>query len=181
MINNIINLFKKQAYEHKTIKAFVYGRKNEMGSGKDTYPLFWLEDPVYGQNMNNVFRNTVNFSILFLLDKEKNVREMQNLAFSVGLNIIERIKLDKVSGINILPDWSYLTLQNYTDDDACGCRFTLNFTQVNMQALCLIEEQFELGKVFKTNKSLPEIEAQSRNNCEIFSSKFPVFNLKTRK
>lgn len=181
MINNIIELFNLQARQHKTIKAFIYGRKNDMGSGKDTYPLFWLEDPLYGQNINNVFRNTVNISILFLPEKNKSEGELQNLAFSIGLNIIERIKQNQRFGINIQPDWTYLTLQNYTDDDACGCRFSVNFTQVNMQNLCLIEEQFSSEETFPDNQFLPEMNLNENKNYEIFKNKFPVFNLKTHK
>ena len=88
MIESIINIFRQQAREHKLIKAFYYGRNYELGSGKEAYPLFWLEDPLRGNNRNNTFSNSVSFSILFLPQSEESVSHLQNLAFSTGLNII---------------------------------------------------------------------------------------------
>jgi hypothetical protein len=182
MITNILNIFRTQARQHKAIRAFYYGRNYELGSGKDIYPLMWLEDPITGRNHNNTFTNTLNFSILFIPDKENTVAGLQNLAFSIGLNIIERIKKHgNELGISIQSDWTYLTLSDYYDDNACGCRFSLNFTQANMQNLCLIDEQFDEDKQFEENSSLNDFDVSPANNCEIFTDKFPVFDLKTRK
>ena len=181
MITSIINIFRKQAREHKAIKAFYYNRNYELGSGKDKYPLFWLECPINGRNQDNTFSNYVNFSILFTPDKDKSTEELQNLAFSIGLNIIERIKQDRDSEISILPNWNYTTLRNYYDDNATGCRFSVNFTQRNLQNLCLIDEQFEDNGEFSENKPIKDFEVKPANNCEIFVNKFPTFDLKTRK
>lgn len=181
MLTTIIDTFKRQARDHKTIKAFYYGRNYDLGSGKESYPLFWLEDYLYGHNRNNLFINSVNFSVLFLPNKEQSMSELQNLAFSIGLNIIERIKRDKDSGIGIQPDWSYMTLRHYYDDDACGCRFTVNFTQANMQNLCLIDEQFDTDGKLDTSTTLPHFDLDPANNCEIFVNKFPQFDLKLKR
>ena len=181
MIENIINTFRQQAREHKTLKAFVYARNYEKGSGKNIYPLFWLEDPISGQNRDNIFRNSVNFSILFTPQKGYTTEALQNLAFSVGLNIIERIKSNDRGEIDIEPSWSYLTLTDYYDDDSVGCRFSLSFTQRNMQNLCLIEEQFDKDKEFDKNKGLEDFNINPSNSCEVFTNKFPVFDIKTRK
>lgn len=180
MIATIIDIFRRQAQQHKTIKAFYYNRNYELGSGNETHPMFWLEDPIYGKNKDNLFINTVNFNILFLPDRDKNVQYLQNIAFSVGLNIIERIKLNDF-GISIMPDWTYLTLRDYYDNDACGCRFTVNFTQANMQNLCLIEDQFDPDKKFESKQVLPDFTISPTGNCEVYVNKFPDFNIKTRK
>jgi hypothetical protein len=50
-----------------------------------------------------------------------------------------------------------------------------------MQNLCLIDEQFDKDKQFDENKALPDFDITPANNCESFSNKFPVFDLKTRK
>lgn len=181
MIAGIIDIFRNQAREHKTIKAFYYNKNYEIGSGKDIYPLFWLEDPINGRNQDNTFMNSVNFSILFVSKEKEPVISLQNLAFSIGLNIIERIKKNKDIEIGIKPDWTFTTLRNYYDDNATGCRFSVNFIQKNMQNLCLIDEQFDENKQFKENNSLPDFDIIPANNCEQFSNKFPVFDLKTRK
>lgn len=182
MIHSIIDIFYNQAREHKLIKAFYYNRNYELGSGKDAYPLFWLEDPVRGSNRNNTFTNSVDFSILFTPVSEESVSHLQNLAFSAGLNIIERIKRDRDTlGIWITPDWDYLTLRDYYDDNACGCRFSVNFTQANMQNLCLIDEQFDEDKEFTKTDTLKSFDLSPANTCEVFVNKFPDFDLKTRR
>lgn len=182
MINSIINIFYNQAREHKLIKAFYYNRNYELGSGKEAYPLFWLEEPLTGRNRDNVFSNSANFSILFLPDKEHSVAQLQNLAFSTGLNILERIKKNSNTlGISIAPDWNYLTLSDYYDDNACGCRFSVNFTQMNMQNLCLIDDQFDPDKAFENESLLKDFNVAPANTCEIFANKLPDFDLRTRK
>lgn len=181
MINNILQIFRQQAQQHKTIKAFYYNRNYELGSGKETHPLFWLEDPLTGRNQDNVFTNSVNFSILFLPSTEESVHHLQNLAFSIGLNIVERIKKNPDYGISIRPDWTYTTLRDYYDNNACGCRFSVNFTQVNMQNLCLIDEQFDTDNQFENESLLPDFNMFPANNCEVFVQKLPDFDIKTRK
>lgn len=181
MITEIIDIFRKQAREHKTIKSFYYNRNYEIGSGNDKYPLFWLEDPITGKNESNIFTNSVNFAILFVPKDIQTIQELQNLAFSIGLNIIERIKANTNSPISILPNWTYLTLRNYYDDNAAGCRFSVNFTQRNMQNLCLIDEQFDNNKEFDKNEPLKDFTIDPASKCETFVNKFPVFDLKTTK
>lgn len=182
MINNIINIFYTQAREHKTIKAFYYNRNYELGSGREAHPLLWLEDPVYGRNQSNTFVNSVNFSVLFLPDEDNAVKDLQNLAYSIGLNIIERIKKHQHQlGISIQPGWSYLTLRDYYDNNACGCRFSVDFVQVNMQNLCLIDEQFDEDKQFEGNNILADFDVKPSGNCEVFVNKLPVFDLKLKK
>lgn len=181
MINSIIDLFRTQARQHKLIQSFYYNRNYEIGSGNEFHPLLWLEDPITGHNRSNTFVNTVNFSILFIPKDEKEIATLQNLAFSAGLNILERIKSDHHAAISILPTWSYLTLRNYYDNNACGCRFSVDMTQLNMQNLCLIEEQFDIDKDFADSSHLAGFDVSVANNCETFINKLPVFDLKTSK
>ncbi|NDV79324.1 hypothetical protein [Dysgonomonas sp. 511] len=180
MINDILNIFRQQAREHKTIKAFYYNRNYELGSGNENHPLLWLEDPLTGKNHDKLFVNTVNFSVLFVPETEEMVAQMQNLAFSIGLNIVERIKQNPSYGITIRPDWTYTTLRNYYDNNACGCRFTINFTQVNMQNLCLIEEQFDTEGQLVENASLAGFDIDA-GGYEVYAYKLPDFDIKTSK
>lgn len=179
MINSIISLFRNQAREHKSIRSFYYNRNYELGAGNQYHPLFWLEDPIVGRNHENVFTNTVNFSILFVPKDDVEVVDLQNLAFSIGLNILERIKMNDDDKVNILPTWTYLTLRNYYDNNACGCRFSVDLVQRNMQNLCLIEEQFDQYKEFQDGAVLSDFKIQGTNVT--FVNKLPEFDLKTSK
>lgn len=182
MINSIIEMFRRQAREHKTIRSFYYNRNYEMGSGNEAHPLFWLEDPLTGRNNANTFTNTVNFSVLFVPKDDAGVANLQNMAFSIGLNILERIKYDDTVPVSVLPSWSYLTLRNYYDNNACGCRFTVELVQRNMQNLCLIEEQFDGENEFEASKSLTYFDVKTTSgSVETFANKLPVFDLKTSK
>lgn len=178
MIRTIVDIFRRQARQHKAIRAFYYNRKYELGSGSEKHPLLWLEDPLYGVSRNHVFSNSVNFSVLFIPDKEHTVCDLQHLAFSIGLNIIERIRQQE-ERVSVRPDWSYVTLCDYYDNNACGCRFSVSFTQANMQNLCLIDEQFDEDGDFDENPLLDDFNLSPANNCEVYVKKFPVFSLKT--
>ncbi len=181
MINSIIEMFRRQAREHKTIRSFYYNRNYELGSGNEAHPLFWLEDPLMGRNNANTFANTVNFSILFIPKDDMEIANLQNMAFSIGLNILERIKHDETISVSIVPSWSCLTLRNYYDNNACGCRFTVELIQRNMQNLCLIEEQFDCEKEFEVSKPLNNFDVKTSGTFETFVNKLPVFDLKTSK
>lgn len=178
MIKSIVNTFREQARCHKSIKSFHYGRIYEQGSGNELHPLFWLEDPIIGNNQGNLFSGTANFSVLFIPPNKNTILHFQDMAFSIGLNILERIKQNENSHIRILPSWTYITLRDYYDNDACGCRFSVDFTHLNMQNLCLIDEQFDEKKDFDTHKVFNDFDV---NSTEVFTSKLPVFNLKTSK
>ena len=178
MIHSIVNIFREQARCHKSIQSFYYNRNIELGSGNEAHPMLWLEDPITGLNQSNLFINSVNFSILFIPDNGNDVLRLQNLAFSVGLNIIERIKQQQSDTVTILPDWTYITLRNYYDNDACGCRFSVNFNQLNMQNMCLIDEQFDNDCTLTQTSYLNSFNIGQQ---EVFADKLPVFDLKTSK
>ncbi|GAB6011055.1 hypothetical protein [Viscerimonas tarda] len=179
MINSILSIFREQARRHKIIQSFYYNRNYELGNGNETHPVFWLEDPLTGRNQNNTFINSLNFSILFIPENDAEVPTLQNLAFSAGLNILERIKQDKNMPVGILPAWTYTTLRDYYDNNACGCRFSVDLTHRNMQNLCLIEEQFENEKEFENEIPLNSFDLQGNVNPEVFTGKLPAFDLRT--
>lgn len=81
--------------------------------------------------------------------------------------------------VTVLPTWTYLTLRNYYDNNACGCRFSVDLVQRNMQDLCLIEEQFDSEKEFQSGNILSNFKIVGTN--ETFMDKLPVFDLKTSK
>lgn len=181
MINTIIGLFRNLACKHKAIKAFYYNRNYELGSGNESHPLLWIEDPISGRNQSNTFLNTVNFSILFVPENESDIIDLQNLAFSTGLNIIERIKNDERAPVSVQPSWTFITLRNYYDNNACGCRFTIDLVQRNIQNLCLIDEQFDEGKKLTSIDPLNGFDIKTDGSCETYVNKLPEFDLKTSK
>ena len=182
MVQSIVDIFRTQAREHRAIQAFYYNRNYELGSGRELHPLLWLEDPVTGENQSNTFLNSVNFSILFIPKDNSDVLKYQDLAFSIGLNIIERIKKHQHNyHVGLQPGWSYTTLRDYYDNNACGCRFSVEMSQLNMQNLCLIDEQFDTDGILNEGGALNDFDIVPSGTCEMFTDKLPVFDLKTRK
>jgi hypothetical protein len=150
MIQSIVSVFEEQARQHKIIRSFHYHRQYALGNGNEMHPLLWLEDPITGCNRNNTFVNSANFSVLFVPKKETQISELQNTAFSIGLNMLERIRQNVDSPIGILPDWTYITLRDYYDNNACGCRFSVDFTHRNTHNRCLTEAPFDNNKTLST-------------------------------
>ena len=182
MIKDIINTFRELARKHKLIKSFYYNRNYELGEGNELHPVFWLEDPIYSNNSNgNGFLTTVNFSILLIPNKDLSILDCQDLAFSIGLNIIEKLKNDEDSEIRIKNDWSFITLSNYYDNNAAGIRFTAQLYNRNMSDYCLLNEHFDEDKEFETNEVLNDFTVNANSNCEVFSNKILDFKLKTKK
>lgn len=180
MVNFIVDLFKNEARMHKSIKSFHYDRNYELGAGHENHPVFWLEDPIIGRNKQNVFECTVNFSILLIPKYAGDELKYQDLSFSIGLNILERLK-QQDNEVSILPSWDFITLREYYDNNACGCRFSVNMVIRNMQDLCLIEEQFDKSKQFEKKSSLSEFQINKIYGNEVFNDKLPVFDIKTSK
>jgi hypothetical protein len=172
MINNILQVFREQARRHRHIKSFYYQRTGSLGSGNEAHPVFWLEDPICGRNKNNIFISSVNFSILFVPDNEQQILSLQNQAFSTGLDILEYIKQDRNSPVGILPEWTYITLRDYYDNNACGCRFSVDFTHRNMQNFCLMNECFDDAGIV-VPAGMPDDDATGN----LSGSRLPSFNL----
>lgn len=185
MIETIINIFRELARTHKTIKSFYYNKNYELGAGNEPHPLLWLEDPIMGNNVGvngSVFSNSVNFSVLFVPDTEHTTEQLQSLAFSIGLNMIEKIKQDKESYFTIKPDWTYLTLSDYYDNNSVGCRFSCNLITKNISNLCLLPEQFDDNKQLEAETTLPDFDIKvTENGCETFTNKLPDFDIPVRR
>ena len=94
--------------------------------------------------------------------------------------MIEKIKQDKESYFTIKPDWSYLTLSDYYDNNSVGCRFSCNLITKNIANLCLIHEQFDDNKQLEVETTIPDFDITvTENGCETFTNKLPDFNIPT--
>jgi hypothetical protein len=140
-----------------------------------------LEEPLFGKNggqSGSIITNQCNFSILLIPKQGDKIIKMESLAFSAGLNIIESIKQDKECGFYIQPDWSYISLVDYYDDNACGCRFSLNLVSKNMENLCFLDEHFNPDKEFDKSVGINDFDVNPETGCEIFTNKSLKFDLR---
>lgn len=173
----IVNVFYEIARQHLLINGFYYGKAYEKGAGNEAHPVFWLDDPIYGQSVNNVIKYTVNFDILGIPGKDAEAIEIQGAAYSCGLDCIEKLKKIRAATGYSVDGFTFLTLRNYYDNDAAGMRFTLIITQANPVDICA--ENFDDTKEFPKIKDLPDFGVEHPDGCAIFTGKpgLPTFKL----
>lgn len=172
----IVNLFHHLARTHKVMRGFRYDRIAKKGAGTDMYPLTWLDDPVLctaGGQQLNVLTYTVNVDILAIPDEGNGVEGIQQAAILAGLEYRERI--DDMLGYEV-EDFSFITLRDYTDDDAAGARFTFRMIGANFVDLCA--EPFDENKHFTEVHRLPQFSTNDASGCAIFNDKPGLPNFK---
>lgn len=172
----IVNFFHELARQHKQINGFIYGKGYEKGAANEAHPLMWLDDPIYGQTINNAVVYTVNVDILGIPENEAETLAVQSAAFAVGLELAERIKQTKVTtGISV-GDLSFLSLRDYYDNKAAGFRFTYTVTTAKPVDRCA--DNFDENKEFLKVEALPDFSVENPNGCAVFSDKTGLPNFK---
>lgn len=166
----IVNFFYELARQHKLIKGFNYNKSYGKGAGNDSYPLVWLDDPVYGQSLGtNALQYTVNVDFLGIPATEAEVPAVQAEAFLVGLSFAEKIKQIRTNTGFSVERFSFLSLRDYYDDNAAGFRFTYAINQANPVDRCA--EDFDPDKQFTKIDALPDFKTDNPNGCAVFSDK----------
>ncbi len=173
----IVNLFFELSRQHIKIKTFRYGHSGGKGGGIDRYPLAWLDDPIYIRNINNnALQYTVNLDILGVPENSNEVPTLQGVAMNVGLSFIEKIKKTANATGFFVDSFSILSLREYFDDNAAGCRFTLYVNGVNPVDLCA--DNFDENKQFEVSNLLPNFDTKGAEGCVVFSDKKTLPNFK---
>lgn len=163
----IVDFFYELAREHILIKGFKYDRNANKGAGNDIYPLLWLDDPISGVKINDTIQYTCNVDILGIPSTVSEVPTVQSSAFDVGLSLAERIKVIRPTSKISLNGFNFLSLREYTDDNAAGYRFTFTLISANPTDRCA--EYFDPEKVFPVVSSLPSFSVADPNGCAVFN------------
>jgi hypothetical protein len=172
------------ARQHTKINAFFYGKSYEKGAGHEAHPLVWFDDPLTGATANasssntlGVLRFTCNVDFLGIPTNEKEVLRVQSEAFNVGLEFAEKIR-KATNGVSV-PDFSFVTLRDYYDNSAAGCRFTYSIIAANPVDICA--DEFDPNGQFKERVGLPIFSIENPNGCAIFRDKKGLPNFTVRK
>ena len=192
IVKKIINTFYDLAKQHKLIRSFAYNRTSKgMGIGEESYPQFFLEDPIYIEYDSPIVGQTnitVNFDITCLPQafsnydvKQLTEEECQNVCHQIALHIIAKIRAnnleyDSRDGIDVL-SFSFLTLRNWGDDKASGIRCTLKLAVENDIQLCDLDEHFDSEKEFNLGNLLSDINTDDAYGCTTFDYKLPQIKL----
>lgn len=167
----IVNFFYELARQHEQVRGFRYGKPGDKGAGRDAYPLVWLDDPILGRSTGNksTVQYTTNVDFLGIPENESEVGTVQASALLIGLDFVERIaQIRSTSGFSV-EGFSFITLRQYTDDDAAGVRFTFAVNQANPVNRCA--ENFDPEKQFPSVQALPVFDVDAADGCAVFTDK----------
>jgi hypothetical protein len=165
----IVDLFYELARQHKLIRGFYYGKAYEKGAANEAYPLLWLDDPIYGQSVNQAVQYTVNVDILGIPKDEKDTVNVQTEAFNTGLSIVEKIRQSRIQTGYSVGAFNFVSLRDYYDDNAAGFRFTYTVIHANPVNRCA--EDFDPSKQFGKADALPHFEVDNPEGCAVFNDK----------
>lgn len=168
----LVDILYELARQHKSVKAFVYNSVNEIGNGSELYPLFWLEDPLLGDNADaRIIRFDFNFSITEIPEEDNQVKPIQDRCFRIGLAIIEKLRKINNNTLLSVKGFNFLTLRDYYDNKSAGIRFSVTVERTNPQNLCDLDNDFEEGKEFPAIEALPKFKTDNPKGCATFPDK----------
>jgi hypothetical protein len=170
----IVNFWYELARQNKAVKGFIYGRNGSKGAGNEFFPLTHLDDPILGQSSGDTLRYTCNVDILGIPDDDTTVQEVQAATFEVGLSYWQKTK--DIKGAFRMEGFSFITLSEYTDNDAAGHRFTYTVISANPINKCI--EYYDPAKQFPTIDALPDFKTDNPEGCAVFSEKGGLPNFK---
>lgn len=173
----IVNFFYELARTNKRINGFAYGRAGGKGAGTEAHPLMWLDDPIYGEAVGvPALRFTVNLDILGIPANPSDTAAVQDAALITGLSIRERIKeIGRITAISV-DTFSFVSLSEYTDNNAAGYRFTYRLTTQNPVDLCA--QYYDPTKQFPKVEDLPDFLTENPEGCAVFTDKAGLPNFK---
>ena len=191
MIKNIIDTFYHISEKHKLIRSFKYGQiSKRQGIGEENHPLVFLEDPIYlgdTRLRQGQVECIVNFEVLLTPQALSNfqvpqltVEDCQNIAYHIALNFVAKIRdmYENDETSLEVKDYSFITLENYYDNNAAGVRCTMRLLIPNPINFCDLDEHFDDDKEFKVKDYLSDISTDTPEGCSAsFSYKLPRINL----
>jgi hypothetical protein len=132
----LIDYFSQLATLHNQIESFKTGDVWEVAiAGEDIYPQLWL-DQIFNYQENRG-KSTWNVSFMILakqLQDESDENMKLDLAHTIGLEVIEKIKQDNLYQIS--DEFSAVSFTEAFEDFLCGWRFEIELCTLNSTNRC---------------------------------------------
>lgn len=162
MFKQLILYFIKVALMHKAVRYSKYKNKIYTNAqNNNAYMQFNIDTDPYFQLListpNQPFTMTLNISILGFPTDSYTVLDCQNDALQIGVEVIHYVAQDETfMGRLQIHDYSFLSLDEYTDDRSAGQRLTLEVVIPNPINLCEFMDNFseEFIPVEKKDKEI---------------------------
>lgn len=148
MLKQLILYFIHTALMHKAVKYSKYKNKVYTNAqNNDAYMQFNIDTDPYFQLLvslpNQPFTMTLNIDILGFPKKDYTVLDCQSDALQIGVEFIHYVEQDTTFlGLLSIHDYSFLALDEYTDDKSAGQRLTLELVIPNPIDLCTFMDNF---------------------------------------
>lgn len=174
MYKQIIDYIISIALRHKAVFFAKYLNRSYINQQNNNgYYQVNVNTDVYSQLLisvpNQPFDVTINIDILGFPTKEHTVLDCQSDALQIGIEMIHFIRQDNTfMGQLSVHDYSFLALDEYTDDRSAGQRLTLELIMPDPINLCTFMDNFseEFIPVEKEDKEidLKDVKAPSEKN-----------------
>lgn len=148
MFKQLILYIINVALKHKAVRYSKYKNKIYTNAqNNNAYMQFNIDTDPYFQLLitspNQPFTMTLNIDILGFPKDSYTVLDCQNDALQIGVEVIHYIAQDETfMGMLSIHDFSFLGLDEYTDDRAAGQRLTLEIVIPNPINLCTFMDNF---------------------------------------
>ena len=148
MYKQIIDYIISIALRHKAVFFAKYLNRSYINQQNNNgYYQVNVNTDVYSQLLisvpNQPFDVTINIDILGFPTKEHTVLDCQNDALQIGVEVIHYIAQDETfMGQLSVHDYSFLALDEFTDDRSAGQRLTLELIIPNPINLCTFMDNF---------------------------------------
>lgn len=148
MFKQLVDYFIEVFLMHKAVRHAKYQKRIYTNAqNNNAYCQAVINSDVYFELLktaaNQPLSVTVNVDLLCFPNEKLSVLEGQSLALQIGIEFLTYIKNDdRFMGVISLEDYSFLALEDYTDDKSCGQRLTMQFIMVDPIDLCTYGDNF---------------------------------------
>ena len=174
MFKQIIDYIISIALRHKAVFFAKYLNRSYINQQNNNgYYQVNVNTDVYSQLLisvpNQPFDVTINIDILGFPTKEHTVLDCQSDALQIGIEMIHFIRQDNTfMGQLSVHDYSFLALDEFTDDRSAGQRLTLELIMPDPINLCTFMDNFlDEPKIIETEDKeidLKDVKAPSEKN-----------------
>lgn len=148
MFEQIINYLISVALRHKAVNYAKYQNRSYINQQNNNgYYQVNINSDVYSQLLisvqNQPFTVTINIDILGFPTKDHSVLQCQSDALQIGVEMIHFVRQDDTfMGMLEVHDYSFLALDDFTDDRSAGQRLTLELIVPDPVNLCTFLDNF---------------------------------------
>lgn len=148
MFEQIINYLISVALRHKAVNYAKYQNRSYINQQNNNgYYQVNINSDVYSQLLisvaNQPFTVTINIDLLGFPSKDHSVLKCQSDALQIGVEMIHFIRQDDTfMGMLEVHDYSFLALDEFTDDRSAGQHLTLELVIPDPINLCTFLDNF---------------------------------------